>query len=102
MQANAQITVTRGASLSVDAAKDGRLVIDLRGDLWVVPGGGGDARQLTQDLKSARRPHWSPDGEQHVYTAVDNGRQGIWIYDLAIGEMRNLGADTNLDLHPAW
>ena len=45
-EADAQITITRGASLSVDAAKDGRLAIDLRGDLWIVPGGGGEARQL--------------------------------------------------------
>ena len=31
-EADAQITITRGASLSVDAAKDGRLAIDLRGE----------------------------------------------------------------------
>lgn len=98
----AQVTITRGAGLSVDAAADGRVVFDLRGDLWVVPIAGGEARQLTQNLKSAQRPRWSPDGERLVYSAVADHRQGIWIYDFASGETRNLSADSNLDIYPAW
>jgi hypothetical protein len=102
LEAGAQITVTRGASLSVDAAKDGRLAIDLRGDLWIVPGGGGEAQQLTQDLKSVRRPRWSPDGNQLVYSAAADGQQGIWIYELSSGETRKLSSNSNFDLHPSW
>jgi len=100
--AQAQVTITRGASLSVDAAADGRVVFDLRGDLWVVPIGGGEALQLTQDLKSAQRPRWSPDNEQLVYSAVADRRQGIWIYDFASGETRNLSIDSNFDIYPSW
>ena len=100
--ADAQITITRGASLSVDAAKDGRLAIDLRGDIWIVPGGGGDARQLTQDLKSVQRPRWSPNSEQLVYQAVVDGQQGIWIYEFSDGQMRKLDTNSNFDLHPTW
>jgi dipeptidyl aminopeptidase/acylaminoacyl peptidase len=101
-EASAQITITRGANLSVDAARDGRLAIDLRGDLWIVPGGGGDARQLTRDLKSVQRPRWSPDENQLVYSAVVDGQQGIWIHELGSGEMRYLSSQTNFDLHPSW
>lgn len=101
-QADAQVTITRGAGLAVDVTKDGRLAIDLRGDIWIVPGGGGDARQLTQNLKSVQRPRWSPSGEQLVYQAVIDGQQGIWLYELSTGEMRKLGTHSNLDLHPAW
>ncbi len=101
-EAGAQITITRGASLSVDAAKDGRLAIDLRGDLWIVPGGGGEARQLTQDLKSVQRPRWSPTDDRLVYSAVAENRQGIWIYELDSGEIQNLSSQTNFDLHPSW
>jgi len=100
--ASAQITITRGASLSVDAATDGRIAIDLRGDIWIVPGGGGEARQLTQNLKSVQRPRWSPGDDQLVYSAVAEGQQGIWIYDLDGGNTRNLSSQTNLDLHPSW
>jgi hypothetical protein len=101
-EAGAQITITRGASLSVDAAKDGRLAIDLRGDLWIVPGGGGEARQLTQNLKSVQRPRWSPTDDRLVYSAVAEDRQGIWIYELDSGEIQNLSSQTNFDLHPSW
>ncbi|MCP4301057.1 MAG: amidohydrolase family protein [Gammaproteobacteria bacterium] len=102
LEAGAQITITRGASLSVDATTDGRLAIDLRGDIWIVPGGGGEARQLTQNLKSAQRPRWSPNGEHIVYSAVVDGLQGIWIYALEDNEIRNLSSNSNFDLHPAW
>jgi hypothetical protein len=100
--ADAQVSITRGASLSVDAASDGRLAIDLHGDIWIVPGGGGDARQLTQDLKSAQRPRWSPDDQQLMYQAVVDGQQGIWIYEFDSGQSRRLSTDSNLDLHPSW
>jgi hypothetical protein len=100
--ASAQITITRGTNLSVDAAQDGRLAIDLRGDLWIVPGGGGEARQLTQDLKSVKRPRWSPGDDQLVYSAVADGQQGIWLYDLDSGNTRFLSSQTNLDLYPSW
>jgi len=100
--ADAQITITRGASLSVDATKDGRLAIDLRGDIWIVPGGGGDARPLTQNLKSVQRPRWSPDGKQLVYQAIIDGQQGIWLYEFSTGGMRKLSTNSNLDFYPAW
>jgi len=101
-EANAQVTISRGASLSVDAARDGRLAIDLLGDIWIVPGGGGDARQLTQNLKSVQRPRWSPEGERLVYSAIADGQQGIWIYEFSDGETRNVSSNGGLDLYPAW
>ena len=100
--AQAQVTMTRGARLAVAATADGRVAFDLRGDLWVVPIGGGEARQLTQDLKSAQRPRWSPNGERLVYSAVADRRRGIWIYDFASGETHNLSTYSNLDLYPSW
>ena len=100
--AAAQVSISRGAQLSVDASNDGRLAIDLRGDLWVVPGGGGEAKQLTENLKSAQRPRWSPDGKRLVYQASANGQQGIWVHELATNVSRNVSAEANLDLHPSW
>ena len=102
LEAGAQTTITRGANLSVDAAKDGRLAIDLRGDLWVVPGGGGEARQLTQNLKSVRGPRWSADGDRLVYSAIAFGEQGVWIYNLNSDETQNLRSESSFDLHPDW
>ena len=101
-QASAQVTISRGTSLSVDAARDGRIAIDLRGEIWIVPGGGGEARQLVQELKSAQRPRWSPDDQRLVYSAAVDGRQGVWIYEFGSNETRQLVTDSHIDLHPSW
>jgi len=94
--------ITRGNNLAVDASTDGRIVMDLNGDIWTVPLGGGEAYSLTTDLKSAQRPRWSPDATSIAYTAIADGKHGIWIHDLARRTTRHLGADSYFDLHPAW
>lgn len=100
--ASSQVTITRGTNLSVDAAKDGRLAIDLLGDIWIVPGGGGEARQITQDLKSAQRPRWSPDATQLVYQAINGNQQAIWVHDLETSSSRNISTGRSFDRQPAW
>ncbi len=100
--ADAQQTVTRGTDLSVDAASDGRYAIDLSGELWVVPGGGGDARQLTRNVRSVQSPRWSPDRQHIVYQATTDNRQGLWIYDLKSSTTRTISSTSSFDSHPTW
>lgn len=101
--ASAQTTIDRGTNLSVDVSSDGRLAIDLRGDIWIVPGSGGEARQLTQGLKTVRRPRWSADGSRLVYSAFSGDQQGMWIYDLTSGETRNLSSPgATPDFYASW
>ena len=95
-------TLTRGNQLSIDVAGDGRVVMDLAGDLWVVPQSGGDATRLTTGLSSAQRPRWSPDGLRMAYTATTDQKQGIWVYDTNDGKTRYLSQDARFDLHPTW
>lgn len=98
----AQQTVTRGSNLAVDIAVDGRVAIDLAGDIWIVPPGGGTARAITANLGSAQRPRWSPDGSQIVYQALADGTTGLFVYDLATSDSRSLGRGATFDIHPAW
>ena len=42
-------TITRGSNLSVDVVSDGRLAMDLVGELWTVPLGGGAATKVVDD-----------------------------------------------------
>jgi hypothetical protein len=98
----AQQTVSRGANLSADVARDGRVAIDLAGDLWIVPPGGGKARSITRSIKSVQRPRWSPDGSAIAYQAVSQGLQGIWVYDFATQQSRRVSSGTSFDMHPAW
>ena len=99
---DAQETISRGGSISADIARDGRVAIDLAGDIWIVPPGGGKAEPITRNLKSVRRPRWSPDASEIAYQAFAEGSQALWIYNLAKDESRIISRDTSLDLYPAW
>jgi hypothetical protein len=98
----AQQTVSRGGKLSADVARDGRVAIDLAGDLWIVPPGGGTAKSITPNIKSVQRPRWSPDASKIAYQAVSQGSQGIWVYDFATRQSRRVSSGTSFDMHPAW
>ena len=98
----AQEVVTRGSNLAVDASPNARLLMDLSGELWVIPAGGGEAERIAEDPGQVRRPRWSPDGTSVVYAANANGTRGLRLHDLDSGAAQPLGEDTWLDLHPAW
>lgn len=98
----AQEAISRGGNISADIARDGRVAIDLAGDIWIVPPGGGKATAITRNLKSVRRPRWSPDGSEIAYQASSGESQGLWIYSFAKDESRKISRDAFLDLYPAW
>lgn len=98
----AQQTVTRGGNLYADIAVDGRVVIDLAGDIWVVPPGGGKAVAVTANLASAQRPRWSPDGSQIAYQAIAAGVTGLFVYDVETRRSSKISRGTSFDMRPAW
>jgi hypothetical protein len=76
--------LTAGPDLSVDVSRvDGRLVIDLAGNIWTLPATGGQARLLLDANVELRRPRWSPTGDRILFQST--GRQGmsIWLADVA-------------------
>ena len=95
-------TITSGTNLAVDASTDGRIVMDLAGDIWIVPLGGGEAAPVTRNLGSAHRPRWSPDASSVAYTAIVGEKPGVWIHDLAGNTTRHLSEGSQFDLQPAW
>ena len=95
-------TITRGNNLSVDVAADGRLIIDLAGDIWAIPAAGGDATRITDGLGSARRPRWSPDGLRVVYTVNAMQEQGLWVHDTSNQETLSISENSHFDLDPTW
>lgn len=100
--AGAEESIIRGTNLSADVARDGRIAIDLVGNIWVVPHGGGEARQLTHGFNSAQRPRWSPNASRIAFQANSDGSPKIWIYDVKSGEARSVSRDKGFDLNPAW
>src|SRR5215472_5839865 len=47
--------------------------------LWVVPLGGGEARQLTSGTAGEDRGRWAPDGQQFLFVSSRDGSPQIWI-----------------------
>jgi hypothetical protein len=95
-------TITRGNNLAVDVSTDGRLVMDLAGEIWTVPLGGGEATPVSKDLASAFRPRWSPDASHIAYMALAGEEHGIWIQDLVGDTSQHFGESSYFDLYPAW
>ena len=95
-------TLTRGNNLAVDASSDGRLAMDLAGDLWIVPLGGGEAKRIAQDVGPVQRPSWSPDASRIVYSSLANGKLAIWLHDLVADETRRISQGPYFDLDPSW
>src|SRR5438445_238878 len=53
--------------------------------IYVVPLGGGEMRQLTNDEHSSNSPRWSPDGEKLAFISARDGEAQIWTIDVSSG-----------------
>jgi hypothetical protein len=95
-------TITSSAGLAADVSSDGRIVLGLEGDLWIVPGNGGEAKPLTRGLKTAHQPRWSADASNIVFGATTDGVAGLWLYDVAERATTSISENGTADLYPAW
>jgi hypothetical protein len=100
--ASGKDTIERSDNLAVDVAHDGRMAIDVGGEIWTVPRGGGQAVQLTRGLGTAARPRWSPNATSIAFQAVSDGTTRIYLYDMESGSWQVLGRDGGADLQPSW
>jgi eukaryotic-like serine/threonine-protein kinase len=48
------------------------------GDIWVIPSGGGQARQLTFDDHLGGTPVWTSDGRSIVFSSLRGGSRTLW------------------------
>ena len=55
-----------------------RIAFCYKGDLYVVPAGGGKAQQLTTGASSETQPIWSPDGKTIAFATDRNGNYDIY------------------------
>ena len=99
-----EVTVTEGTNFSVAASPDGHtLAIDLLGSLWTVPGQGGAAKRITDELLEAHQPSFSPDGKQIVFQGFyDADGWDIWIIAPDGSGAKRITSGPYDDMEPEW
>ena len=101
--ASADVVVTRGTNFGVDAFPgDGRVAMDLLGNIWVLPARGGLARSMTDGLLPARQPRWSPDGSKILYQTSSPDAASLWLLDVESSTPSRIGSDSFFDQHASW
>ena len=99
----AALVLSQGTNLAADvSAVDGRVAIDLLGNIWIVPANGGQAKILSDNLLPARRPRWSLDGTQILHQTQTSSKSQIWTIDLKGAKSSKISNGTYFDQHPEW
>ena len=70
--------------------------------IYVVPLGGGEVRQLTNDEHSSASPRWSPDGEKLAFISARDGEDQIWTIDVSSGALKKITSISTGAGDPVW
>ncbi|MBS1704417.1 MAG: PD40 domain-containing protein [Armatimonadetes bacterium] len=77
----AKLTLTTGANDFAVAPDGKRMVVALRGDLWLIPEKGGTTRKLTSSLAMDNQPLWL-DKDRILFCTGRTGKRELWTVDL--------------------
>ena len=70
--------------------------------IYLVPLGGGEPRQLTNDEHSSSSPRWSPDGETLAFVSARDGDDQIWTIDVSSGALKKITTISTGAGDPVW
>src|SRR5436305_7303925 len=70
--------------------------------IYVVPLGGGEPRQLTNDEHSSSSPRWSPDGEKLAFVSARDGEDQVWTIDVSSGAVEKISSISAGAGDPVW
>ena len=86
-----------------DLSPDGsRIAFSWRGDIWIAPTAGGEARRLTVHEAHDTYPAWSPDGREIAFSSVRHGNPDIFVVGLDGGAPERLTFHSDADAMFDW
>jgi len=86
-----------------DLSPDGsRIAFSWRGDIWVAPTAGGDARRLTVHGAHDTYPVWSPDGREIAFSSDRHGNPDVFVVGLDGGAPERLTFHSDADAMFDW
>ena len=74
-----------------------QIVFTYKGDIFVVPAQGGEARQLTTNAAYDTHPVWSPDGQQIAFASDREGSMDIYVVNSRGGSPVRLTTDSGTE-----
>lgn len=98
------LDLTEGTWMDVDVSPDGQtLAFSLLGDLYVMPIGGGEARNISSGLAWEVQPRFSPDGSMIAFTSDRGGADNIWVMKPDGTDKRQITVEQFRTVNqPAW
>jgi TolB protein len=78
------------------------IAFSMRGDIWKIPAGGGEAIALTAGPAWHFEPAWSPDGSRIALSFDVGGNLDIGVISANGGDVERITTDNAVDVEPAW
>jgi gamma-glutamyltranspeptidase / glutathione hydrolase len=100
LQAAAADTARGSGARNPAYARDGRLAVSVRGDLWIVSPAG-QWTQITSGPEWDREPAWSADGSSIVFSSDRSGKFDLWRVSANGGTPERLTTSSLPDGQPA-
>ena len=70
--------------------------------IYLLPTGGGEPKQLTTGDKSSSTPRWSPDGKTLAFISSREGGAQIWTLEVATGALKKVTSISTGAGDPVW